>query len=111
MERSFGIPLFKWKSEDIEKGWIHIGPDLIELSIFMRDQSSEIADSDRIQDLRKILFERRPYRDRNHGPFHAIILIVHKNAVDVIGVFMKPVVVEFVLNPQEDQNANGHTYG
>ena len=33
------------------------------------------------------------------------------NPVSFIGIYMKTVVAEFVLNPQKNKNAAGHAYG
>ena len=109
-ESRFGISFLKRKRKDVEKGRVHIGTDLIELFIFMSDQASKITHSYRIQDFWKILFQCRPDRDRDHGQFHSVIFIVQDNAVDIIDILMKPVVVELILNPKEDQNAYGHAY-
>ncbi len=107
----FGVSFDKRKRKYFEKRWVHISPDFIILFFFPSDQTAKIPDSDGIHNFRKFLIERRAHWDGDNWPYHTIILIIHVHSADVFGIFMEPVKVQFILNPQKDQNTDGHADG
>jgi len=65
-----------------------------------------------ICDLRKILLEGRTERALCDRPCRAVIgkVYILNYPVDAIGIFMEPIKAQFILNPEEDQDATGHSY-
>jgi hypothetical protein len=50
-------------------------------------------------------------RNIAEGHYSMVKMEICVEAVDIIRLFMETVVADFMLNPQQDQDATGHTDG
>jgi hypothetical protein len=106
------IPFQKRKCKHREKGGIDDPYLLGEYPIlaFHKEFLESVAESCGIQDLRIYLFQTGGKRDGAGAGGPESLVIFGDDPVDVVSVFVKPVIAQLIPDPEQDEQGTCHSY-